>query len=61
MNDGADSVGRRVDLSVFDVRITTPGQLPNATQNTPYSTEIAATGGTPPHTFTSDWLPSGSR
>lgn len=52
MSDGVHTVGRWVSISVFDVAIGTPGHLPNALQNTWYSTTIAASGGTGPLTFT---------
>ena len=46
--------------STAGVSITTGTTLPPATQNSPYSTTLAATGGTPPYTWTSSGtLPPG--
>jgi hypothetical protein len=58
--EGGESVSRTQNLSVFDVKITTPGNLPNATQGVNYpSTTITASGGTGIHTFAATGLPSG--
>ena len=54
ITDGANVVYRTVGFSVFDIRITTPRELPNASANAPYSTTITATGGTAPYTFSHD-------
>jgi hypothetical protein len=60
VSDGTDTVWRNLNVAVFDIEITTPGELPNATQNAFYSAPaITATGGTPPSTFASDFLPNG--
>jgi hypothetical protein len=60
VSDGTDTVWRNLNVAVFDIEITTPGELPNATQNASYTTPpITATGGTPPYTFTADFLPNG--
>ena len=54
VNDGAETIFRTVSLSVFAIRITTPGELPNATQNAAYTTTISASGGTGVLTFTAN-------
>jgi large repetitive protein len=57
-----DSVGTafyRVSVNVYDIEITTPGALPNATQFSTYTTTVTATGGSGAYTFTSNSLPSG--
>jgi hypothetical protein len=59
LHDGVDTVWHGVNLNVYDVQITTPGALPNATQGVAYSTTILATGGAGGHTFTSSNLPFG--
>src|SRR6185295_20316110 len=48
-----------VNWQTYAVEITTPGVLPNATQNAFYSTAIAATGGTGGYTFSANSLPNG--
>src|SRR5262245_11526374 len=59
-NDGVDNVSRTVGVGIFDIEITTPGTLPNATQNVPYSTTIVAEGGTGAITFSAlNPLPNG--
>jgi hypothetical protein len=52
LNDGVDSVHQGLTLNVYDIQITTPGLLPNATQNAAYSATVAASGGTAPYAFT---------
>ncbi len=59
VSDGTDSIGRCVNLGVLAVQITTPGVLPNATQNVPYSTTVSAIGGAGGHTFNANGLPNG--
>ena len=59
VSDGVETVGRGTSLAVFQVRITTPGVLPNATQNVPYSTTLSASGGAGGHVFTANGLPNG--
>ncbi len=59
VSDGVDTLWRNLSLNVFVVRITTPSVLPNATQNAPYSTTLAATGGVGPYTFSANGLPFG--
>jgi hypothetical protein len=41
------------------LRITTSGQLPAATLGSAYSVQMAATGGTPPYTWSATGLPTG--
>ena len=53
------TVFRSVSLNIYAVRITSPGVLPNATQNTPYSTTITAAGGAGGYTFSANGLPNG--
>jgi hypothetical protein len=60
MNDGVDTVFKGLSFSIFAVQITTPGVLPNATQDSPYpATTITATGGAGGYTFTANGLPNG--
>lgn len=59
LNDTADTIYGRVGLKVSAVQITTPGLLPNVTVGNSYSVSIAASGGTPPYTFSSGGLPQG--
>jgi hypothetical protein len=57
-----DTIGQNfsgIQLQVFAVRITTNGSLPNATQGSPYTTTIAASGGSGGYTFTSNGPPNG--
>src|SRR6185503_15013438 len=58
LSNGIQTVSRTVRFSVFQVQITTPGGL-FTTQNAPYSTTIAASGGSGGYTFTADDLPDG--
>ena len=48
-----------MNIAVYDVRITSPTLLPNATQGAFYQTTVDADGGTGPYTFTATGLPSG--
>ena len=48
-----------VSLNIYAVRITSPGVLPNATQNAFYSTTILAAGGAGGFTFSANGLPNG--
>ncbi|HSU69443.1 MAG TPA: putative Ig domain-containing protein, partial [Tepidisphaeraceae bacterium] len=58
--DGIDTTFRSFQINVFTVRYTTPGVLPNATQNVPYNTSIVAAGGTGSFTYTTPGgLPGG--
>ncbi len=61
LNDGVDTVASwfTATFRAFNLHITSPRQLPNATQYQPYTTTITATGGTAPYTFTSSTLPTG--
>jgi len=59
ISDGTDTVSKSVFRQVFAVNITTPGLLPNATQNAVYNAAVAASGGTGPYTFTASGLPNG--
>jgi hypothetical protein len=60
LNDGTDNLPFRRSLNVSAIQITTPGMLPNATQNTFYSTTVAASGGTNSITFQANCcLPNG--
>jgi Putative Ig domain/Putative binding domain, N-terminal len=53
LQDSADTVFRNFTFAVYAIAITSPGQLPNATQNQPYSTTLTASGGTGVYTFSS--------
>jgi hypothetical protein len=57
--DGTDTEYRGASMTVYAARITSPGQLPNASTGQPYSYTLAATGGKPPYTFSASALPSG--
>lgn len=57
--DSVDTVFGGVQLNIYDVQITSPGQLPNATQNAPYSYSLAASGGSGAFTYTSYSMPAG--
>ena len=59
ITDNTGTVYRGASLGVFDIHITTPAELPNAIQDVPYSTQIVATGGTPPYQFAASSLPDG--
>jgi hypothetical protein len=62
LSDSVNTVfGHQQQLNIYAVQITTPGLLPNATQNANYtSPAIVATGGTAPYMFTVNCcLPSG--
>jgi hypothetical protein len=59
ISDGVDAVGRGVRLNVYQVQITSPGMLPNATQNAAYNYTATASGGVSPYTFSSCCLPNG--
>jgi probable HAF family extracellular repeat protein len=59
INDGVDTVNVCSSLNVSLVQVTSPGVLPNATQNYFYSYTVAASGGTLPYTFSVSALPSG--
>ena len=52
LTDSAGTVSRSVSLNIYAVRITTPGALPDGTQNGAYSATITAAGGTGVYTFT---------
>jgi len=57
MTDGVDTVFITRALPVFDVQITTDGELPNTTADAPYNVVISARAGTPPYTFTQNRIP----
>ena len=59
LSDGVDAVYTGIGLNVYDIAITTPPMLPNATQNAAYSTTVAPTGGVAPYTFSVNSLPPG--
>ena len=59
VTQGGETIWRDVFLDVFDVRITNPASLPNATRNVLYVATLSADGGTSPYTFASSDLPSG--
>ena len=59
LDDGTDIVYQGTSLRISAVGITTPGVLPNATQNASYSATIAAVGGTGSFTFSSNGMPNG--
>ena len=52
LTDGTDTVFRTFNFPVYAVDITTPGLLPNGTQNASYNQTIAASGGSGGYTFT---------
>jgi len=57
--DGVDTVSQSVMVNVYAIHFTNSGVLPNATNNAPYSSTFAASGGTPPYTFMASSLPPG--
>ncbi len=57
--DGVDTEYRGFNINVYAVDIETPGELPNATQNAPYSVTVSASGGAGGYTFTTSGLPNG--
>jgi large repetitive protein len=60
VNDGVNSGFRGFRLYVYDLTITTPGSLPNATQGVAYATSLSASGGSGGYTYTtSGGLPAG--
>ena len=60
VSDGVETIFRGVGVNVYLIQISTPGQLPNATQNAPYDTTILASGGSGNYTFSSNGgLPNG--
>ncbi len=60
MSDGLDTVSRTFDLRVWAIQITTPGMLPNGTQNSAYSQTLTALNCTGGCTWsTSGGLPGG--
>jgi hypothetical protein len=59
LTDGVDTVGRGINLNVSTIQITSPGLLPNATQNAAYSYTLTARGGTGPYNWTTGGLPNG--
>lgn len=59
INDGIHEVTKGYNMAVYDVAIPTPSLLPAATVGQLYTTTIAASGGTPPYQFSSNYLPTG--
>ncbi len=60
VSDGVDTTFRSQTFTVYAVNITSPGLLPNATQNSPYSYQLTASGGTGPYVWTAGCcLPAG--
>ena len=57
LSDGTDTVFQGVSLQVWPISITTPGVLPNATQNVPYTASVAAFPGGA--SFSANGLPNG--
>lgn len=57
--EGGETVARSISLQVFDVRIVTAAQLPNATQGQPYAASVSGSGGTPPYVYAAAGLPVG--
>ena len=55
-SDGVTTISRGIYIEIFQIEITSPGVLPNANQNVPYSVTLTASGGTAPYT----WSPGGS-
>jgi large repetitive protein len=45
--DGVDTQYEQYNLYIYAINITTPGILPNGTQNSSYSTSVTASGGAP--------------
>jgi uncharacterized protein (TIGR03437 family) len=56
--DGVDTEYRGFNVNVYAVDITTPGQLPNATQNASYNITVSASGGAAGYKFAGG-LPNG--
>jgi hypothetical protein len=60
INDGVDTMYEQYNLNIYAVNITTPGTLPNGTQNSAYFTNLAASGGAGGYTWKlSGGLPNG--
>ena len=59
INDTVDTVTVSAALDVYTVNVTSPGSIPNGTQNALYNYTFAAGGGTPPYTFNVNGLPGG--
>ena len=51
LQDSVDTVFRSVNIGVYNIEITTPRLLPNATQQVPYSAIVSASGGSGTYTF----------
>ena len=45
LTDGVDTVYRNITLNVYKIRISSPGQLPDATNGSAYSYTFSASGG----------------
>lgn len=46
-------------MTVYEIHTTTPGGLPNAVTGHAYNVALAASGGTPPYSFSAGGLPGG--
>lgn len=55
---GGTTVSRQYTLAIVDTLRITTALLPEATEKAAYTTTLAAAGGTPPYTWTADWLPA---
>ena len=61
LNDTVDTISRGFNFTVYAVNLTSPGLLPNATQNVAYNTALTASGGSGGYSYaiTNGSLPSG--
>src|SRR6185312_4572489 len=59
ISDGTDTIYRSQGFSVSAIDITSPGTLPNATQNASYNYTLTASGGAGGYVWTTNSLPNG--
>jgi len=59
INDGTDTVGRGIGLTVSAVGIANSGLLPDATRGNTYNVTLIGSGGASPYTFSIGSLPQG--